>query len=216
MTDHALGDPTGPALAPVPELPSIVDQLFSLDDLESNDVRRAEKTARICTRPDLEADIDALEAELADLTDENGRPIHPIEDRDLSGDAGVRTALTVSEEIRALQEQMAASMRGVRMRALSADDWQAFRQRHKAAFESDDFLRNSELPRVVYEELIALCAAPPLNSPEAVAKFKSKYGINQIDELAAIAYRVNLGSGVSIPKSPASLAVLRQARRAKS
>lgn len=214
MTDNALGDPTGTPLSVVPELPSIVDQILNLDEIEAVNVRRAEKTARICTRPDLEADIDVLEAELAELIDEHGRPIDPI-DPDLTDGAG-RTAYVVAAEIRALQTEMAQAMRSIRMRALDSDDWEAFKVRHKAAFESDDYLRHGLLTRPAYEELITLCAVAPSLTVESLGKIKANFGITAVDELASVAFRVNTMSGVSVPKSQASLVVLRHRKHSSN
>lgn len=208
MNNHPLGDPT--ALSVVPELPSIVDQILDLDEIEAVNVRRAEKTARICIRPDLEADIDVLKAELGDLVDENGRPIDEI-DPSLGSDGG-RTAAVVSAEIRAKQIEMAQAMRSIRMRALDSDAWQAFKARHKAAFESDDYIRHGLLTRPAYEELVILCAFAPSFDAEAIQKAKANLGIAQVDELFSVAFQVNTMSGVSVPKSQTSLAVLRRQR----
>jgi hypothetical protein len=73
-----LGTPNpAPGEAPPIEPPpvSIIDTILQLDDYLSGDVRRAEKTARFCSKPWLEADIDELLFELEGLTDAQGNPI---------------------------------------------------------------------------------------------------------------------------------------------
>jgi hypothetical protein len=67
---------TLPATPPAePVLDIIVDTILDLDGLLSADVRRAEKTARFCSKPWLEADIDELVFELESLTDNDGIPL---------------------------------------------------------------------------------------------------------------------------------------------
>jgi hypothetical protein len=66
-------EPAAPAIDP--PVVSIVDTILQLDAYMSGDVRRAEKTARFCSKPWLEADIDELVFELQGLVDELGNPL---------------------------------------------------------------------------------------------------------------------------------------------
>jgi len=208
MSEHPLGDLDGTTMtdapSPVADLvkePSIVDQILDLDRLLSADVRRAEKTARFATRPDLEADIDDLHAELATMVDERGNPL----DDDGSLAAG-RTAQQVALELRAKQRELAESFRSVRVRALPEDEWEAFYQKHRKGIEA------GQRPPEMWAELIVACAIRPTFTPEKLQKFRTKVGHPAVDEIALACWAVNTTSGVSIPKSQLSSAVLKRMR----
>ncbi len=205
MPDHPLGDINGTsgseASSPVAE-PSIVDQILNLDDFLSGDVRRAEKTARFCTRPDLEADVDDLHAELAAMgVDDRGRL--PDQDDESLGDGG-RTAQTVALELRAKQVEMGKYFRSVRVRALPEEEWRAFYEKHRKDLED-----NKRTP-AMWDELIIACAIAPTFTPETIRAFRKKASHTAVDEIATAAWLVNTQSGVSIPKSSLSSAVLKR------
>lgn len=214
MTEHPLGDSVtiknglGEVLAehnappPAVTFPSIADTILNLDELLSSDVRLAEKSARFCTKPDLEAKIEDLHAELDGLTDSQGRPLAPV---DQSIADGGRSAQVVALEIDELQKEYAAAMRTVRLRQMDEDDWTAFMERHKAVL--------TELPPYppdLYEDLIVRSAVAPRLSVEDLRKLRKKIGHPAFNEIADAAWRVNTSSGVSVPKSSLSSAVLRQ------
>lgn len=206
-TDHPLGDVTGTdATSPASDLvrePSIVDEILDLDKLLSSDVRRAEKTARFATMPHLEADIDALHAELATLVDERGNPLD-IEES-LAGEG--RSAVQVALELREKQRELGRSFRSVRMRALPEDEWRAFYDKHRKDLEAGE--RKPEM----WSELIVACAFRPAMTEGQLQKLRHKVGHPAINELALAAWEVNTSSGVSIPKSPLSSAVLKRMQR---
>lgn len=211
MTTTPFGDPSlGDDTAPAPALrePSIVDTILELDAFLSAEVRLAEKTARFCTRPDIEADIDALELELEQLVDANGKP----RDNDPALGEG-RTAYDVAAEIQERRHEYAAAMRSVRMRQMDDTTWQAFRDKHSAAFGDD-----VDLParRVMYDDLLVASAAAPKLTHAKLEQLRGRVGSPQIDELVNTAWHVNTQSGVSVPKSLISSAVLRQQARSKN
>jgi hypothetical protein len=201
MNDQPLGDPTGPTPAVDIELPSIVDTILNLDEFLSGDIRRAEKTARICTRPDLEADIDDLEAELAGLVDDRGNPLTVEESL---GEGNGRTAQTVALEIRDKQREMAASMRSIRLRQLPEDKWAVFHEKHLKDL-GDDGVTNA-----AWDELIVACAIAPTITPEQLKQMRERLGHPAIDVIATKAWNVNTKAGVSIPKSLTSSVVLKR------
>jgi hypothetical protein len=206
-TDHPLGDINGTdAPSPAPDVHSIVDEILNLDDFLSGDVRRAEKVVRICTRPDLEGDIDQLEAELATLVDSNG---NPLEIDESLGDGTARTAVVVAMEIEDLQQEMAASMRSIRLRAMPEPEWAAFRETHLKD-------RDEGVSDAVWDLMIVACAVAPTISAEQITGMRQRLGHPQIDVIATGAWNVNTKAGVSIPKSSLSSVVLRRARRSQS
>jgi hypothetical protein len=126
----ASAEPAAPAIDP--PVVSIVDTILQLNAFMSADVRRAEKTARFCSKPWLEADIDELVFELEGLVDDLGNPLpageHAIGEQ-------VRTPEQVALEIQTLQAEMGAAFVSVRMAQLPSDDWQEFRTKWRKVIE---------------------------------------------------------------------------------
>lgn len=191
---------------------SIVDTLLDLDELLSSDVRLAERSAIFYTRPDLEARIGELNAELDGLTDSQGRPQTPV---DASVGDGVRSAHVVALEIREAEQKYAASKRIANLRQMDEDDWAAFLQRHKAALAEDP-----PYPPDFYEDLIVRSNARLIIDAETgefgkpftaeqVRGFRKKFGHPAFNEIFQAAWAVNSQSGVSVPKSWLSSAVLK-------
>jgi hypothetical protein len=224
--EHSLGEPTpdtapaspfgtpnpGPAAAAGPAIDppvvSIVDTILQLDAFMSGDVRRAEKTARFCAKPWLEADIDELVFELESLVDPMGNPLpageHAVGEQ-------VRTPEQVALEIQTLQAEMGAAFVSVRMAQLTSDDWQAFRAKWRKVIDGPPPYSNE-----MYNELIEVSAKTPKITADQAAELRTKLGDPQMDALAAAAWAVNTQSGVSIPKSPLSSLVLRRAVHGQS
>jgi hypothetical protein len=200
--DSPLGTPN-PAAAATAEPPavSIVDTILNLDAYLSGDVRRAEKTARFCTKPWLEADIDELVYELESLTDETGNPQQGQDE----------AAREVAVKIQTLQAEYGAAFVSVRMGQLPSDDWRAFRTKWRETLD-----KPGEKPNTFWDALIETSALRPTITAAQAAQLRKKLGDPQMDVLAAAAWDVNTKSGVSIPKSPLSSHVLRRAARAQS
>lgn len=212
MTDAAIGT-TPDDLSPSDTAePSIVDTILDLDALLSADVRRAEKTARFCTEPWREARIDELNAELDSLTDDNGMPLDSAVDQAV-GETG-RTALTVAMELRDEQRAYAAAFRSVRMQQLPSSgegSFSEYKKKWDAAISA-----GPEYPLEMVRELVTGCAVAPKISPAQFDSLVQKFGEPQVQELWITAWQVCANSGVSVPKSPLSSAVLRRARLSKS
>lgn len=189
--------------------PSIVDTILDLDEFLSGDVRRAEKTAYFATKPHLEAEIDELEAQLAEITDEHGRP---AAQGDVSIADGEHPAVVLAKEIEAKRAELHKSRKGVRVRQLSSEDWAAFKEKHKKP------LADPEHPnrKAMWNELIVACAIAPVFTPEKLVSLRKLVGDPQIAEIELACWQVCTSSGVSVPKSPLSSLVLKHQARAKS
>ena len=188
---------------------SIVDTILDLDEFLSGDVRLAERTAYFTINPHLEAEIDELEAQLAELIDEHGRP---VAQGDVSVADGEHPAVKLANEIEAKRAEMHKSRRGVRVRQLPSDDWAAFRNKYRKALEDDQHPQR----RAMWDELIVACAVRPTFTPEKLKKLRSMVGDPQVGEIEYACFKVCTESGVSVPKSPASSLVLKHQARAKS
>lgn len=205
MSDDALNtdDPTpNDAATATAGVGSIVDSILDLDELLSADVRRARKTARICTKPWLEAELDALSAELVSLTDERGEPLNSPDDDSL---AAGRTAAVVAQDYRAMQQEYAAAMRSVIVEAMPEPQWRAWTKANERQLE--------DLPPELFDDLIVTCAVQPVFTKAHLTQMRERLGHAQVNAIATAAWNVNAKSGVDIPKSSLVSHVLkRQAR----
>jgi hypothetical protein len=95
--------------------------------------------------------------------------------------------------------------------AAAQDDWQEFRAKWREVLD-----KGAPYPNEFYDALIGVSAKTPAITAEKAAQLRTKLGDPQMDALAKAAWDVNTNSGVSIPKSPLSSHVLRQAARAQS
>lgn len=205
MSETPFGNPdSDPTPTPVDQ-PSIVDTILRLDEFMSADVRLAERTARFATRPDLEADIENLEAELDALTDDHGRPLEPVGEQSIGEPAG-RTAAHVAGEIQALQQEYANSFRSIRLRQLNGDDWPAFKIQWRDAIEGDDDAKRDQM----LDDLVVRCAIAPQMTPAEWAALRPRIGGHATELVRRVAWGVNSSAGVSIPKSSLSSLVLRR------
>lgn len=200
MTTHPLGDVDQAA----PDAASIVNEILDLNDFLATEIRLAVKQAAFYTRADLEAPIEGLNAELNSLTDSQGRPL-PVVDAAV-GD-GERSAPAVAQELLAVQREYSASRRVILMQQLDQDEWTAFQARWKEALAEDP-----PYPPAFYEDLITRSALKPKMTVEQLREFRKRVGAPAFDEIWRAAWDVNTQSGVSIPKSLLSSAVLRQSQ----
>jgi hypothetical protein len=210
-TTSPFGTPNpGPTDPPV-EIPkvSIIDNILNLDTYMSGDVRRAEKTARFCSKPWLEAEIDELQFELEGLVDPLGNPLPGVGEHAVG--EKVRTPQQVALEIQTLQAEMGASFVSVRMAQMPSEKWNEFTTTWREVIE-----RGAPYPNDFYNKLIEVSAKTPTITADQAAELRKKLGHPQMDVLANAAWVVNTESGVSIPKSSLSSLVLRQAQRSRS
>jgi hypothetical protein len=187
---------------------SIIDTILQLDEYLSGDVRRAEKTARFCSKPWLEADIDELVFELDQLTDARATPTRPARPRSVS-----RPGPRCRSPWRSRRCRRSTAPRS------SRSGWRSCPRtsgRSSARTWREALDKGAPYPDDFYDALIGVSAKTPAITAEQAAGLRTKLGDPQMDALAKAAWDVNTNSGVSIPKSPLSSHVLRQAARAQS
>lgn len=188
---------------------SIVDTILDLDEFLAGDVRLAERTAYFTTKPQLEAEIDELEGQLAELVDEHGRP---TDQGDVSIADGEHPAVKLANEIEAKRAELHKSRRGVRVRQLPSTEWAAFKEKHKKPLADPEHERR----QAMWDELIVACAIRPTFTPEKLKKLRTMVGDPQVAEIELACWQACTSSGVSVPKSPASSLVLKHQARAKN
>lgn len=191
MTETLDGTPFHQPEEPDPK--SIVDSVLNLDEFLAREVRLAVKQAAFYTRPDLEAELEELNAELDSITDANGRPLNDL-DESLGG--GGRSVAVVKQEILDKQREYAASRQVVLMQQLDEDDWAEFQAKWK-----DALAKEPPYPPEFYSDLICRTALKPRITPEQLVKLRKRVGSPVFEELWRTAWEVNTRSGVSIPKS---------------
>jgi len=210
---HPLGDID--AAADIPDTKSIVDDVFDLDEFLSADVRLPERSFRLFRRPDLEATINDLTAELDSLLDAHGRDLarvarggKPAEAAVGDGDDGAartddeRTAGVVSAELLKVQRAYFQHSSTIRLRAMDDVAWQAFDAKWGKAFRDTNVAEGEQYPPEAIAALIDATTVGKSHIPsDKVAGFRARVGSTVITELARDAWQVNTQSGVSIPKS---------------
>lgn len=205
MTDHPLGadldTPSDDLIVGNGANTSIINSVLNLDEFLAADIRLAQKQAAWYTRPDLEAVIEELNAELEGLTDTEGRPLTDAE----ATMEDSRTAQTVAAELVGVQKEYAASRRYILMQQLDQDEWTEFQATWKKVLDEDP-----PYPPDFYADLISRCAVKPKIRREQVDDLRKRMGAAAFDVVWSAAWAVNTRSGVSIPKSYLSSVVRRQ------
>lgn len=164
----------------------------------------AEKTIFIYLRPDLEAQIDALELKLAAITDGSGQVSTNSEVAVGEAATSGSDATAVAEEIQALRREYAASRRGIKVRQLNDEDWPAFEAKWKKALSD-----GAPYPVEMWNELIVASALAPRLAVEEVKGMRKKLGSPAMRTLEMGCWDLNTRSGASVPFSQLASRALR-------
>lgn len=208
---------TEPTLAPAADeqaATNFINEFLDLDEVLSAQVHLAEKTEVLYTKPHIEAEINALELELQRLTDGTGAPVLAADDEASVGDAapeGQRTARDVALEIQAKRREYAESGRKIVLRQLPSDDWLAFEAHWKQALD-----KGAPYPPEMWDDLISKSAVRPEMPAAKVKALRKKFGNPTLYVLGMTCWKLNTESGVSVPFSQLSSAVLKPRARATS
>lgn len=192
MNDQTLAGDTTPA--PRPAAPSLavaaVETVLDVDEIMTQ-ARLVERTARICLRGDLQAELDDIMDELANLVDADGN-ILSEGDQALADQSRANELLERRHNVLA---DMAGAMRTIRFRAMPDDTWRAWEKAHQDA--SGQYKDVDE----ANADLIATTAIAPKLTLEQVKQMRSKLGPTQIGTLANKAFEACTSGGVDVPKS---------------
>lgn len=179
------GDP-----GPNPDDPR-VDTILTLDEV-MNSARLVERTARICLRGDLVAELNEHLQRLAQLVDADGNVL-------ADGDDALAAKSEAAErmgKIARVRREMTGAMRAVRFRAMPDDEWRVFERTHR---DGDGKIKDNE---DYHNKLIARCAIAPTLSEADVKTMRSRLGHTQMVTLGNEAYLACTTGGLDIPKSP--------------
>ena len=163
---------------------------FTVDELIS-EAKLPEQAVRVCLRGDLTREHDALVAELEQIADEDT----------LAGASAERVAL--AEAIREVEEQMAASVRVITVRAMGRRKFKELLDAHPPKEGQAGQFNPDTFPR----ELVAACAIEPRMTPTDADRLFDVLSTGQVEELFAAAWFVNQGA-TRVPFSKAASEVL--------
>lgn len=204
MTDSPFGNPDGPeadAIAshdPVDHRP-LASGLLSVQDVLAA-ARLPERTATICVRPDLQAEHDAIAAEMATLVSADGELLVEDDEASMGAQTNAARARELADRDRQVLDEMRANLWHVRLRAMDADEWPEFKKTMPKGKDAD--------VSTFRAKLIARCAIEPPITVEDVAALRKKFGSAQINKISNRAYEACEQDGVDVPKSPGSWANL--------
>lgn len=182
--DTVFGNPNGTR-------PAAVETILTLDEIMSS-ARLVERTARICLRGDLQAELNEAIEKLSRLVDADGKIVAEGDEALAAGNE----AGALVEQIAAIRAEMETAMRTVRFRAMPDDEWRTF----QAANTKDGAPKDSV---DYHNKLIARCAIAPALSEDDVKAMRKKLGGPQMVALGNEAYWACTTGGLDVPKSPA-------------
>lgn len=163
---------------------------FTVEDLIS-EAKLPERAVSVCMRGDLAREHDALVAELEALSD----------DESLAGAS--EDAVALAEQIRVVEEEMAASERTIVVRAMGRRKFKELLDAHPAKDAQAGQFNPDTFPR----ELLAACAVEPRMTPTDADRLFDVLSTGQVEELFAAAWFVNQGA-TRVPFSKAASKVL--------
>ncbi len=135
-----------------------------------------ERTVEVCLRGDLVARIEELERQ-AEATDQPDMMNNP--------------ALMIVREIEALQEQMRASTRALRLRALPRTEYTALEAAHPVRKDNEHDKKTGWNVETFPEALIRRCLVEPVFTDAQWSRFVDCLTQHQYDRLGVVAIEVN-------------------------
>lgn len=170
---------------------------FTIDEVLSS-ARRIERTATICLAGDLQAEWDALVAELATLVTATGELIEEDSDESLSEVSGRARVAQINDRLPALRRGMAEKMWRVRFQGMSSDEWATFVKKNLPDRDGAD-----RTP--FYNLLLAETAIEPELTLEQVRELRKVLTQRSMNELVSKAWEACSEGGIDVPKLPLSL-----------
>jgi hypothetical protein len=207
--DTALGDPTpstGPATGaagglfvspdPEPALDLSAMKVWTIAEILA-EAELPEKRAKICLKPNLQAEYDGYITELSTLVNARGELIVDEED-DLGTVSAEARARELGDKAQAVQAKMMAAMWYPLFRGMAEEDFAVFNKKHLP--KSDDADRTD-----YFNLLIAECSCDPKLTVENMVALRKKLGSKAIATLVDTVTEVCVRAGVDVPKLPGFL-----------
>ncbi|UUW88469.1 hypothetical protein [Pimelobacter simplex] len=192
------------ANVPTADTAGLIDDFLDLDEILSAQVHRAEKTEILYLKPHLEAEIDALEADLEKAVS-NPRWLDAVGEVAVGDQADdSATAEDLAEQIQSKRREYAESGKKVLLRQMPSDEWTEFEATWKKVLEA-----GSPYPAEMWDDLISKCAVRPTMPVDKLKALRKKLGHPPLHNLALTAWKLNTEGGVSVPFSRLSSDVLR-------
>lgn len=206
MNDNPFGSPDGhdrsDSLSEHDLDASKPTSLFTVEDVLAS-ARLVERTASICLRADLTAELDQIRAELATLLTPGGEVIGGDDETSADQQSNAGRALELVDRDRQVRHQMQGQMWHVRVRGMASDDWSTFKRLWWPKGKDPDMTE-------FRTKLVAKCAIEPAITEDQFKALRKKLGSAAIIELSDKAYEACTAGGLNVPKLPNSWATLAQ------
>jgi hypothetical protein len=151
-----------------------------------------ERTVQVCLKGSLVAEYEDLERQLPGASRESGSLSEPSQ------------AVTVARRMEELRQQMAASSRTFRFRALPGSGYEELQHQHAPRKDQQEMFNAETFPIA----LISACCVDPPMTEDHVRKFKATVSDKQYWDVYDTAVAVNRAS-VDVPFSKLAFDVLR-------
>lgn len=205
MNDHPLGKIDGDQPDSLSEHDLDASKptgLFTVEDVLAS-ARLVERTASICLRADLTAELDQIRAELATLLTAGGEVIGGDEEGAVSDQSNASRARELVDRDQQISRQMRGQMWHVRVRGMASDDWSTFKKLWWPKGKDADMTE-------FRTKITAACAIEPPITEDQFRALRKKLGSAAIVELSDKAYEACTAGGLDVPKLPNSWATLAQ------
>lgn len=166
---------------------------WTIDEILAT-AKTPEKRARVCLRPDLEADHTEVVSELATLVNAHGE-VMVDEEASAADVTKIARARDLSVRAERLEAEMAEYRWTPLFRGLSSDDFAVFQKAHYPKAKDADLTDYNN-------KLIAETMSEPAVTVDEVVALRKKLGTASFAQLWKTAYDVCTRGGVDVPKSP--------------
>lgn len=163
------------------------------------EIKPPERVYQLCVRPDLRAEWEQAEAELARVNAEAADSLASTSS----------AAKAAARRVRDLEDQMAAATVPLRLRALPYRELRALYEAHPPREDKDETSWNGDTFPVA---LLAACAIDPTMTFEQADQLVDRLTNGQWEDLFGLCWAMNKSTD-DVPKSHAASALLRTSKK---